>query len=272
MAAHVNTADLGRPIRVVLFGGAYFEPEALRFLLRLNEHTEIALLGAFCEGRGRGLLARVANLVRRRRLAAVPILAMEVLRAFGSFARHPIAELRFRRRSAAALRRVLVVPDVHAAEVVARVRFLRPDLGLIYGSPILRPELFEIPRFGTIGIHHGKVPEYRGKKTTFWAMHNGESSAGVTIQRINAGLDTGEIVSEAEVPIEGKSYRRVEAEVEALGTALYIDSIVAIKRGTARPRPQRPGRFRLYRQPAPRDIVRFWWMRHTHHRLRTRAV
>ena len=75
----------------------------------------------------------------------------------------------------------------------------------VCGAPILKPELFEIPAFGTLGIHHGRLPEYRGKKTTFWAIYNGDSTAGVTIQRINAGLDTGEIVCTGEVPTAGKT-------------------------------------------------------------------
>lgn len=265
----MNDADLGRPIRVVLFGGAYLEPEAQRFLVRLAEHGEIDLIGGFSEGQGRGVLARIRNLARRRRFAAIPVLAAEAWGAVARFARHPITELRFRRRLSAARRRIPVVPDIHAPGVLAHVRSLGPDLGLIYGAPILRRELFEIPRFGTIGIHHGKVPEYRGKKTTFWAVYNGERCAGVTIQRVNEGLDRGEVVAEGEVIIGDKGYRQVEAEVEALGTQLYIDAILAIKEGRARARAQQPGRFRTYRQPTSRDIVRFWLSRNGLRRVRT---
>jgi hypothetical protein len=106
----------------------------------------------------------------------------------------PSKGLRFERRLGRAMRKVQTVPDIHAPDVLARVRALAPDIGVIYGAPVLRPELFEIPRLGTLGIHHGRVPDYRGKKTTFWEIYNGERVAGVTIQRVNKGIDTGEIV------------------------------------------------------------------------------
>lgn len=272
MAARVNPRPLDRPIRVVLFGGAYFEPNAVRFLVALDEHPEIELVGAFCQGRGQGLRHRIANVLKRRGPAALAVLAWEAAVVVTTLVRHPVRELRFRRRAARARRHVVVVRDVHAPDVIARVRQLVPDLGLIYGSPVLRPELFEVPAFGTLGIHHGKLPQYRGKKTTFWAMYNGEPSAGVAIQRINAGLDAGEIVSQGEVEIGTRPYRRVEAAVEELGLRLYLDAILATRRGEAIARPQPPAATPLYRQPSPADIARYLWMRAAGARLRTREA
>jgi methionyl-tRNA formyltransferase len=131
-------------------------------------------------------------------------------------------------------------------------------LGLIYGSPILKPELFEIPRCGTLGIHHGKVPAYRGNKTTFWAMYNGEATAGVTIQKINQGLDTGSIVREGEVPIDRRSYPSVWRDLERLGLELYIQAIIDVKNGTAIYQPQSGKKGKLYRNPKPKDFFAFW--------------
>jgi folate-dependent phosphoribosylglycinamide formyltransferase PurN len=272
MAGSLNPRALDRPIRVVLFGGAYFEPAALRFLLLIQDHAEIEFVGAFCQGSGRGVSHRVINVLKRRGPAALAVLCFEAARAIIGAARHPIQSFRLRRRAARAMQAVEIVPDIHAPDVIARVRALVPDLGLIYGSPVLRPVLFEIPAFGTLGIHHGKLPQYRGKKTTFWAMHNGDRSAGVTIQKINDGLDRGEIVREGDVPIGTKGYRTVESEVEDLGLKLYLDSILAIKRGKAKARPQPAGKFPLYRQPSPRDIIRYVRMRAAMARLRTGEI
>jgi methionyl-tRNA formyltransferase len=122
----------------------------------------------------------------------------------------------------------------------------------------LKPELFEKPRRGTLGIHHGKVPEYRGNKTTFWAMYNGEQVAGVTIQKVNAGLDTGTIVKEGEVTIGRRSQRTVWNELEALGLDLYIQAILEVKAGTATYRPQVGVKGRLYRNPKLGNLVNFW--------------
>lgn len=200
----------------------------------------------------------MADVLRRRKLIGVGVLGLYVARALLRLLTHPRAEWRLRQSARRALSRVATVPNVHAPTVLEQVRALAPDLGLVYGSPKLAPNLFEIPAMGTLGIHHGKLPEYRGKKTAFWALLKGEATAGVTIQRINAGLDTGDIVCTAEVPIAGRRYGRVDAAVQELGVQLYVSAILAVKRGQAVCRPQTRGRGALYRQPGARDILRLW--------------
>lgn len=251
--------DLGRPIRVVLFGGAFLEPGALELLARLDEHPEVEFLGGVCQSPGFGLRHTVADVVGRRRLLAPVVLAAYAGRAAWRSVQDPRAALQLRRRARGALSKMEAVADIHDAAVLERLRARGADLGLVYGSPILKPELFETPAFGTIGIHHGSLPEYRGKKTTFWAMFNGEAVAGVTIQRIGRGIDTGEIVSTAEVPTAGKWYGQVNAELERVGVRLYLAAVLAVKRGQARCRPQAARSSGLYRQPGTQDIVRLWW-------------
>jgi methionyl-tRNA formyltransferase len=252
------SSELGRPIRVVVFGGAFFEPYALEFLARLEEHEEIDVVGGVCQSPGFELRHRIGDVVRRRGAMAAPVLAVYLGEHVLRFLRGPRAELRLRRRVRSVLARVATVPRVHAQDVLEHVRSLRPDLGLIYGSPILEPQLFEIPRLGTLGIHHGKLPEYRGKKTVFWAMFNGERSAGVSIQKVNAGLDTGAVLRAGEVTIEGKRYGRVDSEVQRLGVELYVQAILSVKRGVAVFHPQPTSAGPMYRQPRPTDIVRLW--------------
>jgi methionyl-tRNA formyltransferase len=258
MATRLTARDLGRPIRVVVFGGAFFERAALELLARLDEHPEVEVLGGFCQSRGFAIQHRVADVVRRRKMLAPPVLGVYAAQAAWRFARRPRTELARRERVRRPLSRMIAVPDIHAPAVLAQVRALSPDLGLGYGSPLLKPALFEIPAFGTLGIHHGKLPEYRGKKTAFWAMLNGEATAGVTIQRINAGLDRGEIICAGEVPIGSKRYGRVDAEVQDLGVTLYMAAVLGVKRGEALCWPQRHADAPLYRQPAALDILRLW--------------
>jgi methionyl-tRNA formyltransferase len=157
--------------------------------------------------------------------------------------------------------RIYYVSDIHAEQVLDQVKGLELDLGLIYGSPILKPRLFEIPRFGTLGIHHGQVPQYRGKKTTFWAIYNGERTAGVTIQKVNAGLDTGEIAKTGAVPIGKRPLRAVWKDLEMLGLDLYIQTILEVKEGTANYQPQTRPKGKLYRDPSAKDIFNYWWKR-----------
>ena len=251
--------ELKGPIRVVMFGGGpVLERGAKQFICRLEEHQEIEFLGAFCQSEAQTFWAVVKDLWRRRRLLAVPLLLVQIGSGIGRFLFQPRAEIELNRKMARLSDRIHFIPNIHAEEVLEDVRSLKPDLGLIYGSPILKPELFEIPILGTLGIHHGKVPEYRGKKTTFWAIYNGEETAGVTIQKINAGLDTGQIVKEGTVPIGRRSQRAVWRELEALGLDLYIQAILEVKGGTDSYRPQLGKKGKLYRDPKWGHLLAFW--------------
>jgi folate-dependent phosphoribosylglycinamide formyltransferase PurN len=247
------------PLRVVLFGSGGMPEHAVKlFLHRIEREPRIRLVGAYFQATGRGPAPVVRDLWNRRGALAIPLLAALVGHAVVRYLVRPLAAIELKRTFRQLEPRFRYVPDIHAEEVLEQVRALQPDLGLIYGSPILKPELFTIPRHGTLGIHHGKLPEYRGKKTVFWAMYNGERTAGVTIQRVNAGLDTGEIVQEGEVPIGRRSRRAVWRELEQLGLDLYVRAILEVAAGNAvfRPFPGRRGK--LYRDPGVGDLVRFW--------------
>jgi hypothetical protein len=245
-----NRANLDRPIRVVLFGGGPTrDPGVIQLINRLAEHPEVEFLGVFCESPEETFRAVFLDLWRRRGwigLALFPAYPLGRLRGTKSTLADGVPPLEF-------------VPRLHAPGVLSRVQALRPDLGLVYGGPILKPELFQIPVFGTLGIHHGKVPEYRGKKTTFWAMFNGEREVGVTIQRISSGLDKGDVVRQGEVTTGSKSLSEVCEELEAMGVDLFVEAILDVKRGTASYLPQEQGRGRLYKDPSLADLLKFHW-------------
>ena len=247
-------------IRVVVFcGGPVLQSDVKQFICRLEEHPEVQFLAAICQSSGQTLRSIWRDLWRRRRLLAVPLAITELGKAIGSFLIHPIAAAELNRKVRDLSDRIHFVPDIHSPDVLQRVRSLAPDLGLIYGSPILKPALFEIPVLGTLGIHHGKAPEYRGKKTTFWEIYNGEKTAAVTIQKVNAGLDTGDILKQGAVTTDHRSYRAVCKELEELGIALYLQAIIEVKRGTATYSPQVGNKRKLCRDPKFADMVRFTW-------------
>lgn len=73
----------------------------------------------------------------------------------------------------------------------------RPDLLVIYGfNWILPPEVFQLPRFGTINIHPGRLPRYRGPAPVHWAIRNGDPEIGVSVHRVDDGVDTGPILAQ----------------------------------------------------------------------------
>lgn len=259
------------PIRAVLFSDPFLAASADTFVCRLREHPSIELLAVYCQGPGAGSLARLRDLWRRRGPLGLVIALTEA----GVGAVRIVFRPGRHRRRQEALSAMRIVPDLHAPDILEQVRRLDPDLGLVYGGPILKPELFRIPRLGTLGIHHGRLPEYRGKKTTFWEMFNGEAVAGVTIQSIEAGVDTGRAIARSAVPIDRKSYPRVWRDVQEAGVALFIDAVLRTAAGgpgtgagdgqEAAPRKPEP----LYRDPTPAQLLRFWLKRLPGRRRRT---
>lgn len=243
------------PIRVVLFYGPFLR-SAREFAVRLEAHPDIDLAALYCAAPGETRRHQLADLRRRRGWLGLALFAFEVgrdaLRRLAGGRR----EREHRRRWAELVGQVRYVADMHDPKVIAEVRELEPDLGLGYGGPILRPELFRIPEHGTLGIHHGRLPEFRGKKTTFWEIWEGEPTAGVTIQRIDEGIDTGEIVAQGAVKVGSRGYESVWQAVQRLGVDLYVDAVLAVRDGRATfRRPERRGG-PLRSDPTPLELLR----------------
>lgn len=247
-------------IRVVVFtGGPGFDSEVSSFLERLESDPNIDLAGIFSQSPRLGVSGVVRDRWNRRGLLAIPLLIQLLCRSIYREIKSPTVARRRRRILRELQPRTHYVNNIHALDVIARVRDLEPRLGLVYGGPIIKPELFGIPLHGTLGIHHGKVPEYRGKKTTFWAMYNGEKEAGVTIQRIGTRLDGGDVVMQTLLPLAKRPLHRIKRQLENAGIDLYIRAIHSVREGSATYTAQPTEPITLYADPGAADIIRFWY-------------
>lgn len=124
-----------------------------------------------------------------------------------------------------------------------------PDLGLSLAAPILKPGVFAQPRLGTINLHKGKLPDYRGMPPAFWEVKDKQPFVGCTVHKVEAALDTGAIVVEAQVPIDRFSTPNgLRVRLDALGNQLVIQAIRGLREGTATPHAQR-GKSRTNTRP-----------------------
>src|SRR5271170_2986556 len=81
------------------------------------------------------------------------------------------------------------------ASAVEQLKQMRPDAMVVVGyGQIIPQSIIDIPRHGIINVHASLLPKYRGAAPIQWAIANGEAVTGVTIMRIDAGLDTGEML------------------------------------------------------------------------------
>lgn len=129
---------------------------------------------------------------------------------------------------------------VRAPEVDELLRTLAPEVIVIiaYGQ-IIPARLLTIPRLGWINLHASLLPKYRGAAPINWAIANGEAVTGNTTMRIDAGMDTGEMLLQQELPIGPEETAPELAERLARGGAdLMLDTLRGLQAGTIAPRPQ----------------------------------
>ena len=108
----------------------------------------------------------------------------------------------FRASASAAGIPILQPDDLNAQEVIDAVSATNPDFLLSFqAGQILRRALLSVPILGAWNVHFGSLPRYRGVAPIAWAIINGERATGVTLHRIDPGVDSGAILATAEVPI-----------------------------------------------------------------------
>ncbi len=97
---------------------------------------------------------------------------------------------------------VYKVENYHSEDAINLLRAANADLGILYGTNIVKETVFSIPRLGSINIHQGLAPIYRGGPTVFWELFNGENEIGITVHYVAAKVDTGDIILQKTLPLE----------------------------------------------------------------------
>jgi methionyl-tRNA formyltransferase len=128
----------------------------------------------------------------------------------------------------------LKTPEFH--ELVAAQK---ADLLVVVAFRILPATLFPLARLGAVNIHGSLLPKYRGAAPIQWAVVNGDAESGVTIFRLDAEVDHGEVLAQARTPIgpeetAGELFDRLSI----MGRDLLLETLDALEAGTAVPRPQ----------------------------------
>jgi methionyl-tRNA formyltransferase len=129
---------------------------------------------------------------------------------------------------------------IRAPEVQELLQGLAPDVIVIiaYGQ-IIPARLLPIPKLGWINLHASLLPKYRGAAPINWAIVNGETKTGATSMRIDAGMDTGEILLQEEMEIgTAETAPELAARMSELGAPLMAETLRGLAAGTIIARPQ----------------------------------
>jgi len=96
----------------------------------------------------------------------------------------------------------LCFEKINTEESIAQLKKFDPELFIVAGySTILKQKVLDIPQLGTINLHAGRLPEYRGGSPLNWQLINGEEKAGISVIFMDEGIDTGCVLAEEEFPI-----------------------------------------------------------------------
>jgi methionyl-tRNA formyltransferase len=123
---------------------------------------------------------------------------------------------------------------------ITDLRALRPDLVVVaaYGQ-ILPQSILDLPPYGCLNVHTSLLPKYRGAAPIQWAIAKGETETGVTIMKMDAGLDTGPIVSQRRTAIRPEDDSAIlHDRLAQLGAELLAQTIPDYVAGKIQPEPQ----------------------------------
>ena len=125
-------------------------------------------------------------------------------------------------------------------EFRSQIAAIKPDAIIVVGYGRIIPQwMLDLPPLGNINLHASLLPKYRGAAPIQWAIANGEPLTGVTTMRIDAGLDTGDILLQQELPISPEDTSETLApRLAAIGADLMVKTLADLKAGKITPGPQ----------------------------------
>jgi len=145
---------------------------------------------------------------------------------------------------------------------LAGLRRLEPDLGVVvaYGH-ILRREVLDLPARGMVNVHASLLPRFRGAAPIQHAILSGDRETGISIMRMEEGLDSGPVLHRVSTPIaDGETAGSLTTRLAALGASALVEALSLLSAGAGAPQPQDPSAV-TYAPKISRETARMDWSR-----------
>jgi folate-dependent phosphoribosylglycinamide formyltransferase PurN len=129
--------------------------------------------------------------------------------------------------------RVQHVETVNGADAVTALGALQPDIIVQAGAGILREPVFSLARLATLNVHHGIAPLIRGMHSIYWGLWEDRPEwVGATVHRIDAGIDTGDVLAYAPVtPAPGEGFPSLFARATEKAAAELLLVLARLESG-----------------------------------------
>jgi methionyl-tRNA formyltransferase len=126
--------------------------------------------------------------------------------------------------------------NVNSPSFITRIERIAPDIVVVVAfGQILSPDFLSIPGICSLNLHPSLLPRYRGAAPIPWAIIRGDRETGVTVQRIEEGVDEGRIIVQEKIPISFEDTAGdLEDRLSLLGAELLLKTIKMIKEGSAK--------------------------------------
>ena len=153
-----------------------------------------------------------------------------------------------------------IMGNINAPDAEAWLREIRPDIILsVRYDFIFRKHIIDIPKYGILNVHPGKLPHYRGVYAPFRAMLYGDQHAGCTLHFVDEGIDTGPMVGIRYLPTDhSKSVLWHMANLYPMGIDMFIEHLPELGKGVLPPsKPQNSAEGHYYTFPTPEEFREF---------------
>lgn len=119
------------------------------------------------------------------------------------------------------------INSTHSLEELKR---FEPDILIsIAGNEIYRRPLLDLAKFGCLNLHTGMLPKYRGLMPSFWALKNNEQEIGVTVFQVDEGIDSGPILVQKSLNLDGLSLNEVIKKTKRIGMDCMLEAVFKVK-------------------------------------------
>lgn len=157
---------------------------------------------------------------------------------------------------------VLTPERIRETSFVDKMKELDPDMIIVVAFGQFLPKtMLDIPRFGCINVHASLLPQYRGAAPIHWAIINGETKTGITTMFMDVGMDTGDMLLKAELPIgKDDTTGDLHEALKELGASILSETIRGIAKGTIARKPQ-DHQLATYAPLLTRETEKINWMK-----------
>jgi methionyl-tRNA formyltransferase len=155
----------------------------------------------------------------------------------------------------------LIFPEkINSPETLKILMSYDPDLFILSGyNKIIKLPVIQLPKLGTINLHGGKLPEYRGAAPINWQIINGETSGGCAIIYVDEGIDTGDIIAQEMYSIKpDDTHASILEKTLRIFPALLLSVLKKIEQGSVQAQKQDPLAGGYFCRRYPRDSQINW--------------